>query len=99
MTYSAILEDRESDGFTATILGWPGCTATGATREEVLARLRRILRDRLSKAEIVPLEVDAPEEAHPWAKFAGMFQDDPLFDQVVEDIRAYRREIDAEPPK
>ncbi len=29
-------------------------------------------------------------------KFAGMFKDDPLFDQVVEDIATYRRELDAD---
>jgi hypothetical protein len=99
MTYKAIVENGDSVGFTATILGWPGCTATAATRDEVLARLRRTLRDRLARAEIVPIEVDVPEETHPWMEFAGMFKDDPLFDEVVEDMKAYRREIDAEPPK
>jgi hypothetical protein len=29
-------------------------------------------------------------------KFAGMFEGDPLFDQVLEDIQAYRRELDAD---
>ncbi len=96
MTYNAIVEDSESDGFTATILGWPGCSGAGATREEALAKLRKSIRDRLSKAEIVPIEVDVPEDAHPWMRFAGMFQNDPLFDKVVEDIESYRREIDAE---
>jgi DNA-binding transcriptional MerR regulator len=32
----------------------------------------------------------------PWVKFAGMFKDDPLFDEFVEDMAAYRRELDAE---
>jgi hypothetical protein len=96
MTYNAVVENRDGEGFWATILGWPACTAVASTREGALAKLRQTLHDRLSKAEIVSLEVEVPENAHPWAKFAGMFKDDPLFDRVVEDIEAYRREIDAE---
>ncbi len=95
MTYNAIVEDTEKDGFTATVLGWPSCTAAGSTREEALVRLRQNLRDRLAKTEVVPLEVDVPGD-HPWMKFAGMFKDDALFDQVVEDIETYRRELDAD---
>jgi hypothetical protein len=36
------------------------------------------------------------EQSEPWVKFAGMFKDDPLFDEFVEDMAAYRRELDAE---
>jgi predicted RNase H-like HicB family nuclease len=53
------------------------------------------LRKRLSEVEVVPLEIDLPENANPWVRFAGMFQDDPLFDEVVEEMEADRRELDA----
>ncbi|MEA5546178.1 DUF4209 domain-containing protein [Limnoraphis robusta CCNP1324] len=36
------------------------------------------------------------EQSNPWVKFAGMFKDDPLFDEFVEEMAAYRRELDAE---
>ena len=36
------------------------------------------------------------EQSDPWVKFAGMFKDDPLHDEFVEDMAAYRRELDAE---
>ncbi|MBD2775710.1 hypothetical protein [Iningainema tapete] len=36
------------------------------------------------------------EQSDPWVEFAGMFKDDPLFDEFVEDMAAYRRELDAE---
>lgn len=96
MTYNAIVEDRMPHGYFATILGWPSCTATGATKSEALTRLRQAISDRLARVEIVPIEVDVPENGHPLAEFAGMFQDDPLFDQFIEDMAAYRREVDAE---
>jgi hypothetical protein len=36
------------------------------------------------------------EQSNPWVKFDGMFKDDPLFDEFVEDMATYRRELDAE---
>lgn len=36
------------------------------------------------------------EQSNPWVKFAGMFKDDPLFDEFIEEMTAYRRELDAE---
>lgn len=36
------------------------------------------------------------ETKHPWMKFAGMFKDDPYWDEFKEAIAEYRREIDAE---
>lgn len=32
----------------------------------------------------------------PWVKYAGMFKDDPDFDDFLAEMEAYRREIDAE---
>ncbi|NEQ40472.1 MAG: DUF4209 domain-containing protein [Okeania sp. SIO3I5] len=32
--------------------------------------------------------------SNPWVKYAGMFKDDPLFDKFVENMAAYRREVD-----
>jgi hypothetical protein len=36
------------------------------------------------------------EERNPWVKFSGIFKDDPLFDEFVEEMEKYRRKIDAE---
>ncbi|MEH1948700.1 MAG: DUF4209 domain-containing protein [Nostoc sp.] len=36
------------------------------------------------------------EESNPWVKFDGIFKDDPLFDDFVEDMDANRCELDAE---
>jgi hypothetical protein len=46
----------------------------------------------------LPILIDQQkiEQSDPWVKFAGMFKDDPLFDEFVEDMAAYRRELDAE---
>jgi hypothetical protein len=36
------------------------------------------------------------ENSNPFVQFDGIFKDDPLFDEFVEDIAANRRELDAE---
>ena len=70
-------------------------SADGSTREEALAKLREQLEARMSAgAAIVPLQVPAQ---HPWAQFAGMFKDDPDFQDVVDIIAENRRAMDADP--
>ncbi len=70
--------------------------AEGATREEALAKLKEQFQTRLSNgAELVPLEVPPP--LHPWLEFAGMFKDDPYFDEWQEAIAENRRKADEDP--
>lgn len=95
MTYHVVVENGQG-GYKATAVGWPDCIATGRTRAEALAQLQDDLRKRLQKVEIVALEVDAEQQTHPMLRFAGVFKDDPLFDEVMEEIEAYRKEIDAD---
>ena len=71
-------------------------SAEGATREEVIAKLRAQLDARLRQgSEVVTLEV--PAEPHPLARFAGMFEGDPLFDSWQKSIAKYRRDVEADP--
>ncbi len=95
MTYEVAVENGR-DGYVATVMGWPSCIAKAPTREQALARLREDLSQRLADVEIVSLDVDTQQRMHPMLKFAGVFKNDPLFDEVAEEIEAYRREIDAD---
>jgi hypothetical protein len=92
MTYSVLVEENGGESFQAIALGLPDCRVVAATRELALTKLRAALVQRLAKAEIV--EVEIPQEAqaeHAWKRFAGMFEDEPLFDEVLEDIEAQRQ--------
>jgi hypothetical protein len=54
-----------------------------------LAKLRAKLQARLKKgSQVVGLEIGP--EAHPLMQFAGMFKDDPLFDDWQKAIEEYR---------
>ncbi len=97
MTYSILVEENDSDSFQAIALGLPECRVVATTRKQALAELRAVLAKRLSKAEIIEVEIpkSALQAEHSWKRFAGMFEDEPLFDEVLEEIEAHRREVDA----
>jgi predicted RNase H-like HicB family nuclease len=93
--YAILIETPKSGGYRATALGLPNCRAKGETRELALQNIRQLLITRLSQSEIVTLKIDSSQPEHPWMQFAGMFQTDPQFDDMLSDIQAYRQEIEA----
>jgi predicted RNase H-like HicB family nuclease len=96
MQIPVLIEPIAGNGYRAR-WGQPLAVVVEApTREEALAKLREQLEARLRNgAEIVPLET-APQP-HPLAEFAGMFKDDPYFEEVLEIMAANRRKMDRKP--
>lgn len=94
LIYDVLIENEQDGTVKATLLTLPDVKSSGATKEEALENLIQLFQER--KPEIVTLEIEPIETEHPWMKFAGMFKDDPLFDEVLEFIEADRRELDAE---
>ena len=94
--YDVLIEKKGENKVTATVLGWQDCQTEGRNKEEALNKLRQMLTTRLQQTEIVSLEIELPQREHPWIKFAGMYKDNPLFNEVLEDIQIYRKELDAE---
>jgi predicted RNase H-like HicB family nuclease len=91
--YAILIETPKSGGYRATAVGFPNCRAKGETRELALQNIRQILIERLSQSELVTLKIDSPRSTHPWMQFAGMFQNDPQFEDMLTDIQTYRQEI------
>lgn len=96
MTVNVLVQPSSEKGYTAAVLGWPDLAVEAQTKEEALEKLRAELTRRLAKGEIVSLEIEPVNGEHPWMKFAGMWKDEPMFDEVLEEIKAYREEIDKE---
>lgn len=84
----------------ATVLGLPELYIEANDRTTALAQLQESLEKHLTDAEIVPLAVKLPhqERKNPWLEMAGILKDDPQFEQMLEAIESYRREIDASTP-
>jgi hypothetical protein len=81
------------------VLGWTDCQATADSHDAAIAEIKRILSDGLTRMDVVFIDLPTPPAEDPWMKHAGMFKDEPLFDQVLEEIAIYRRELDAERPE
>jgi predicted RNase H-like HicB family nuclease len=92
-----ILIEQETEGkYQAVALGWEECKAEGNSREEVITNISRVVGDRLEKSELISLAIQPPKPEHPWMKFAGMYKDNPLFDEVVAYMEADRNTLDEE---
>jgi len=96
MNVTVLMQSTLEKGYTATALGWPDLVVEGRTKDEALENVRAELTRRLAKSEIVNLQFEPVNGSHPWMKYAGMWKDDPMFEAVLEDIKAYREEIDKE---
>jgi predicted RNase H-like HicB family nuclease len=100
--YNVLLEAQPDGSHQASVLGWADCRAIADTPEDAVAALQKMLSDRITQAQIVQIEVPRAEESkvsaseNPWVKYAGVFKDDPLFNEMLHSIEQYRQELDAE---
>jgi predicted RNase H-like HicB family nuclease len=93
MRISVLIEPVPGHGYRAKG-GEPfALMAEGATRDDALQELRKLIEGKVSAgAEIVTLDVPVVE--HSWLPFAGMFRDDPLVDEWKETMAELRRQAD-----
>jgi hypothetical protein len=74
MQYQILIEHLNQNGFVASVIGIPDCTATGSTEDEAIASVRQSLSAKLSQAKIVSIEIESPvarPEQNPLLKNAG----------------------------
>jgi predicted RNase H-like HicB family nuclease len=96
LTYSVLVESELDGRFSAVVLGLSDCKSSGKTENEALENLQQLLQKRLQNSRIVTLEIDSPQNDNPWFNVAGMYKDNPLFDEVLADIEAERHKLDLE---
>ncbi|MCC5598761.1 hypothetical protein [Nostoc favosum] len=95
LSYDVLIENQQDGTVKAILLGLPDCQGLGNTETEAIEQLSQSLQTRLKTAKIVTLEIEAPKVENPWLKIAGKYKDDPQFDEMLEYIEEYRRELDA----
>ncbi|MEH2201119.1 type II toxin-antitoxin system HicB family antitoxin [Nostoc sp.] len=96
LNYDVLIENQADGTVKATLLGLPDCQGLGNTETEAIEKVSQSLQTRLETAKIVTLEIEAPKVENPWLKIAGKYKDDPQFDEMLEYIEEYRRELDAD---
>lgn len=75
-------------------------TTDTLTEQRILTQIRQLSPDAIQKLEEfidqLSQDSDSTEKPHPWLEFAGIFKDDPSFDQFLQEMENYRKEVDAQ---
>ena len=94
LTYNVFVK-KKGDRFTATVVGFPNCTVEAASRAEAIQRARNAVAEFVSEGEIVKIEIETSSQTRSLRDFVGMWADDDTFDEFVDAMKSYRREVDA----
>ena len=74
--------------------------AEASTREQAIAQIREMIKQRLSSVEMIEVEVpDHKPSQDSWTRFAGCLRGHPDAAEVEDTIKEYRREVDADPQR
>ncbi len=75
-------------------------TTDTLTEQRILTQIRQLSPDEIQKLEEfidqLSQSSDSIEKPHPWLELAGMFKDDPFFDEFVEAMAEERRRLEIE---
>ena len=96
VNYEVGIKRLKNGKYQTFVLNDPSLKASANSKEEAIKKLSERLQAFFKDTEIIDLEIEIPQPEHPWLQFAGMFENDPLFEKVLEPIQDYRNEIDAE---
>jgi predicted RNase H-like HicB family nuclease len=89
-TYKILLEQTADGKSSATVLELPDCQVIAITPQEAISLVQLRLTERLATAQIVSIEIPAPQSQNPWIEFAGIFNDDPDFAEIAQASRNSR---------
>jgi hypothetical protein len=94
MQIQVLIERDGNGGYRATTA--PPLTASGATEEEALSRLRELLAcSDNGDRRIVTL--DSPVAHEHMQRYFGTLKDHPLLDAWKEEMAAYRQRVENDP--
>ena len=88
-----LVETLSSEKVAASILEFPDCRVEAETREKAIDQIKIAFLERLKYIEVISWDVVQSLEPA-WMKFAGVFQDDLDFKEIMEKIRAERTSND-----
>lgn len=92
MATSVLITRQPDNRYTARALVLPEIVVVGATEAEAVEQLRAALADLQQHSRVIQVELPIADTAaaHPWQRFAGMWEHDPdwdAFEAAVADQR------------
>jgi len=98
MMYNVLLTKQPNNLYTDRVMSLPDVIVSGTDDAEVLARVRAAIAHMHANSRLIQVEAPPLDEmpVDPWLRFAGMWEDDPDWDQFQSEIQAFRETIDRE---
>ncbi|WP_427159606.1 type II toxin-antitoxin system HicB family antitoxin [Aliinostoc sp. HNIBRCY26] len=94
MQYQIFVQNQQ-DNFIASVVGMPNVIAEANTEAEVIAKIKSVLEAQLATGKFMTIEVNPKTDPHQETtqmKYAGIFADDPSFDDFMEKLAMIRAE-------
>lgn len=94
LTYKVLLETKPNGQVSATLWGLPECKAIGKNREEAINNITQLISDRINNSELISVNIMKDKSKNTWLEFAGMYKNNPVFDEVVSYMNSERSKMD-----
>ncbi|HEY3964082.1 MAG TPA: hypothetical protein VGM05_05960 [Planctomycetaceae bacterium] len=95
MNLTAVVERISEDRYRAVITQPLFIESEGHTPDEAVKLVQELATNRLALAQIIQIAIPEQRRSHPWARWAGVWKDNPDFERYLANIAEYRREADA----
>jgi predicted RNase H-like HicB family nuclease len=94
MQYQVFVQNQSQENFVASVVGMPNLSIEGKTEEEAIFKIKSALEAQLATGKFINIEINTktPSQSLPEMKYAGIFANDPSFDDLIERLAAIRQE-------
>lgn len=95
MQYQVFVQSQSEQHFVASVVGMPHLIGEGQTEAEAISKAKMLLEEQLATGKIVTIEVtpkNPSSESVASMRYAGIFEDDPTFDDFMEKLAKIRQE-------
>jgi hypothetical protein len=93
LNFHFLLTQTDEGQVVASVAELADCQVTAASRDEAIAQLQELLRDRMAEVEVVPFELviaGSIGRENPWEEFIGLYEGDADFAEIATELRAER---------
>lgn len=90
MHYDILITHNSNRQYTAQVLMLPDIVISGKSEIAVLEKVRKAIAERQRNSRIIRLEVPDSQD-DPWLKHAGMWKDDPDWNEYEAELEAARQ--------
>jgi hypothetical protein len=90
MDFTLLVKTMPSGQIEASVLEMPSCRVQADSRDSAIAALKFNLAAEIQDVEVVNCQMPIRGAKPPWLKFAGIFEHNTDFAEIVDEIQAQR---------